>query len=310
MPEQNFKYSIVLPICNEEDTLNELFARLNRAMSSLKDPYEVICVDDGSTDSSFDILEQQAGSRPNYKVIKLSRNFGHQIAITAGLDASEGDAVIILDADLQDPPEFIPELAAKWQEGYDVVYAVRRRRKGNFFRNILIKAAYRFINKITRINIPVDTGDFRLMSRRVVEALKSSRERSRYLRGLSCWAGFSQVGIEYKREKRYAGKTKYPLWKLVKLALDGITSFSRFPLTLAVYLGFFVSLFSVAAVLYLVYRKLTGLQIEGWASVMVAIFFMGGAQIFTIGVLGEYIGRIYEEVKQRPMYLVDKKINI
>lgn len=310
MTASTCKYSIVLPVCNEEETLNELFGRLNKVMDSIRESYEIICVDDGSTDRSFEMLEKIAKERTNYKIIKLSRNFGHQIAITAGFDAVQGEAVIALDADLQDPPEFIPELINKWKEGYDVVYAVRKRRAGNFLRNMIIKAAYRIINKIAQIDIPVDTGDFRLMSRRVIEALKSARERSRYMRGLSYWVGYKQIGIEYKREKRFAGKTKYPIWKLIQLALDGITSFSRFPLRAAIYMGLLVSFGAAVAILYLIYRKFTGLGIQGWASVMVAIFFMGGVQLFTLGVFGEYIGRIYEEVKQRPMYLIDKKINI
>ena len=187
------KYSVVLPIYNEENTLQELFRRLDKVMGELGEPYEVICVDDGSIDRSFEILKRTAMKNPEYKVIKFSRNFGHQPALTAGLDVSRGEAVIMLDSDLQDPPEFIPELIAKWKEGYDVVYAIRSRRTGDFIRNLLIKSAYRVINRITQINIPVDTGDFRLLNRRVVDILKGARERSRYLRGLSCWVGFKQT---------------------------------------------------------------------------------------------------------------------
>jgi dolichol-phosphate mannosyltransferase len=308
--ENQCKYSIVLPIYNEEETLNELFRRIDKVMDGLGEAYEIVCVDDGSIDRSFMMLEEKAERDRHYKIVKLSRNFGHQITITAGLDIAKGDAVIIMDADLQDPPEFMPELISKWKEGYDIVYAVRRKRTGNFFRNIAIKAAYRFINKITRIKIPVDTGDFRLLSRRVVNVLKDVRERTRYMRGLSYWVGFNQIGIEYKREKRFAGETKYPLCKLIKLALDGITSFSYFPLQLAIYFGFAVSALSLVMIAYLIVRKFMGLQIQGWVSVMVSIFFLGGVQLFTLGVFGEYIGRIYEEVKQRPMYLIDKKINL
>ncbi|MGB2598900.1 MAG: glycosyltransferase family 2 protein [Candidatus Omnitrophota bacterium] len=303
-------YSIVLPVYNEEETLPELFRRLDDTMKGLGEPYEVICIVDGSTDSSFEILERAAEKDPSYKVIKLSKNFGHQIAITAGLEASQGEAVIVLDADLQDPPEFIPDLAAKWKEGYDVVYAIRRKRPESFLRNLTIKTAYRIINRVSKINIPVDTGDFRLMSKRVVDSLKNIKERTRYLRGLSWWVGFKQIGIDYEREKRFAGKTKYSLWRLIKLALDGVTTFSYFPLQIAIYLGFFVSVLSVAMIVYLIIRKFMGLQIQGWISVMVSIFFFGGVQLFTFGIFGEYIGRIYEEVKQRPMYLVDRKINI
>jgi dolichol-phosphate mannosyltransferase len=304
------KYSVVFPVCNEEDTLPELFRRLEKVMKSLGESYEIICVDDGSMDRSFEILEKTARENPHCKVIKLSRNFGQQIAITAGLDASQGEAVITLDADLQDPPEFITELIAKWKEGYDVVYAVRSRRTGNFLRNFAIKFSYRIINKITKINIPVDTGDFRLLNRRVINALSGIRERSRYLRGLFWWVGFKQVGVEYTREGRFADKTKYPFRSLVKLAIDGITSFSHFPLQVAIYLGFIVSLSSVVMVIYLIIKKLSGVQIQGWISIMVSIFFMGGVQLFTLGVFGEYIGRIYQEVKQRPIYLVDRKINL
>lgn len=305
-----YKYSIVLPIFNEEETIKELFNRLEKVMKGLKEPYEVIYVDDGSTDKSFEILEKIAKENTQYRVIKLSRNFGHQLALTAGLDAAQGDAVIVLDADLQDPPEFIPMLISKWKEGYDVVYAVRSKRPEDFIRNLLIKTAYRVINKITQISIPVDTGDFRLLSKRVVDVLKTSRERTRYLRGLSCWVGFKQTGIEYRRESRFAGKTKYPFPNLMKLAIDGITSFSHLPLQLAIYIGSLTCIMSICMIIYLIIRKYSGLHIQGWVSVMVSIFFMGGVQLFTIGVVGEYIGRIYKEVIRRPIYLVDKKINL
>ncbi|MFH1848406.1 MAG: glycosyltransferase family 2 protein [Candidatus Omnitrophota bacterium] len=305
------KYSIVLPICNEEGTINELFSRLTKVMEGLGQPYEVICVDDGSRDGSLDMLKKAAKDNPNYKVIKLSRNFGHQIALTAGLDASGGEAVVILDADLQDPPEFIPSLVSKWQEGYDVVYAIRRKRSENPIRALAIKAVYRIISRMSKINIPVDAGDFRLLSRRVVDIIKNDvRERSRYLRGLFWWVGFRQIGIEYDRERRFAGKTKYNLLELAKLALAGITSFSLFPLQLATYLGFLVSLLSAVMIISLIVKKFSGLQIQGWVSVMVSIFFIGGVQLFTIGVLGEYIGRIYQEVKRRPIYLVDETVNL
>ena len=304
---QVYKYSIVLPVCNEEKTLQELFRRLENVMKKLNEPYEIICVDDGSKDRSFEILEKIAKDNAHYKIVKLSRNFGHQIALTAGLDIAQGEAAITLDADLQDPPEVIPNLIEKWKEGYDLVYATRKQRAGNFLRNIVIKAIYRIINKITEIGIPVDAGDFRLMSRRVIDVLKEMRERSRYLRGLSCWTGFKQIGVEYRREKRFAGGTKYPFHKLTRLALEGITSFSHFPLQIAIYLGFFMSIFAAVMIIYLIIVKR---QIHGWFSVMVSILLMGGVQLFAFGVLGEYVGRIYDEVKQRPIYLVDKKLNI
>jgi dolichol-phosphate mannosyltransferase len=277
-------------------------------MRSAGHPYELIFVNDGSVDNSPGLLKKLAAEDPNVKVVNLSRNFGHQTAITCGLHYSRGDAVVVMDADLQDPPELIPELIKKWREGYDVVYAVREQRQGDsLFKRATAALFYRLIRKLSRLEIPADTGDFRLLSRRAVEALQSTKERNRFVRGLVSWIGYRQTGVRFVREERAAGKTKYPFRKMLKFAIDGITAFSFLPLQLATYFGFLISGLSFLYIVYAVLQKLlTDRPVIGWTSVITAILFIGGVQLIMLGVIGEYIGRIYEEVKQRPLYLVDQ----
>lgn len=300
--------SVVIPIYNEEAIIPELHRRLSSVMAAMPETYELVFVNDGSRDRSVELLRDLAGRDPHSRLVNLSRNFGHQIAITAGMDLAQGDAVVIIDADLQDPPEVIPELAAKWREGFDVVYAVREQRQGeSLFKRVTAAGFYRLISKITNVDIPVDTGDFRLMSRTAVEGLKRVREKNRFVRGLVAWLGFKQTGVKFVRHERFAGETKYPLKKMLKFAFDGITSFSFLPLQLATYLGFLVSVASFLGILYVVYLRIFAhATIVGWASLMAVLLFLGGVQLITIGIIGEYIGRIYEEVKGRPLYLTQE----
>lgn len=302
--------SIVLPVFNEEQTLAALHERLTRVMCRMGMVYEVIFVDDGSRDGSVELLKKLRQDDPALNVVKLSRNFGHQTAITCGLDYARGDAVVIMDADLQDPPELIPELIEKWREGYDVVYAVRESREGeSLFKRVTATLFYRLIRKLSHVEIPVDTGDFRLLSRRAVEALKSAKERRRFVRGLVSWIGYRQTGVKFTREERVAGESKYPFRKMLKFAIDGITAFSFLPLQMATYFGFVISGLSFLYIIWAILQKLfTDRPVVGWTSVIVAMLFLGGVQLITLGVIGEYIARIYEEVKQRPLYLVDEAI--
>ena len=302
--------SIVLPVFNEEQSLTALHERLSRVMRQLGETYELIFINDGSRDGSLELLKKLGEEDPALKVVSLSRNFGHQIAITCGLDYACGRAVVIMDADLQDPPELIPELIEKWREGYDVVYAVRERRRGEtVFKRVTAALFYRLIRRLAHVEIPADTGDFRLLSRRAVEALKSSKERNRFIRGLVSWIGYRQTGVRFTREARASGKTKYRFRKMLKFSIDGIIGFSFFPLQVATYFGFLISGLSFLYIAYAVILKLlTDRPLIGWTSVIVAILFVGGVQLITVGVIGEYIGRIYEEVKQRPLYLVDEAL--
>ncbi|HET7815533.1 MAG TPA: glycosyltransferase family 2 protein [Candidatus Baltobacteraceae bacterium] len=303
--------SIVVPLMNEEGNVQALLDRIFGIAARLEGApsFEVVLVNDGSRDNTLQVIRDQMRVRPNVVLINLSRNFGHQLAATAGIDASRGDAVVLMDGDLQDPPELIEQFMQKWREGYDVVYAVRRSRKGeSIFKLWTARTFYRTIKRLTNVSIPVDTGDFRLMSRRVVEALKASRERHRFLRGMVSWAGFNQTGIEYDRDERTSGETKYPLKKMLRFAIDGITSFSDVPLRFASYLGFTVSTAAfIYAIVIIVAKALwlgTPEYARGWASTMVVILFLGGVQLIGIGILGEYLGRIYDEVKGRPLYLI------
>lgn len=300
-------YSIVIPIWNEAETIPELHRRLVALMDSLDGPVEVIFVDDGSRrDNSLALLHALHRQDPRFKVLHFSRNFGHQIAITAGLDYAQGDAVIIMDGDLQDPPEAIPKLIAKWKEGYEVVYAVREKRLGEtWFKTATAWFFYRLITRLTNVDIPLDTGDFRLMDRQVVEVMRGMREQHRFMRGLSAWIGFRQTGVPYVREARFAGETHYPIQKMVKLTINAITSFSYFPLQLATYLGFALALVSLVLILMVILLRLSGAQaFVGQASTLIAVLFLGGVQLLSLGILGEYIGRIHEEVKGRPLYIV------
>ncbi|OQA39806.1 MAG: hypothetical protein BWY52_03022 [Chloroflexi bacterium ADurb.Bin325] len=298
--------SVVAPVYNEEAILHELYRRLTAVLDGAGLDWELVLVNDGSRDRSPQIMRELHAADPRVKVVDFARNFGHQVAITAGADYAQGDAVVIIDADLQDPPEVILDLLAKWREGYEVVYAVRAERKGEtWFKEFTAKAFYRIIYKITDIDIPMDTGDFRLMDRKVVEALRTMREKHRFMRGMSVWVGFKQVGVQYVRAERYAGETKYPLKKMLRFALDGITSFSYFPLQVATYFGFIAAALAVLGIIVTVILRLSGSHaFYGQASTLVAVLFLGGVQLISLGIIGEYLGRIYDEVKGRPLYIV------
>ena len=298
--------SVVAPVFNEEAILHELYRRLTAVLDGAGLDWELVLVNDGSRDRSLEIMRELHTADARVKVVNFARNFGHQVAITAGTDYAQGQAVVIIDADLQDPPEVILDLLAKWREGYEVVYAVRSERKGEtWFKEFTAKAFYRIIYKITDISIPMDTGDFRLMDRKVVEALKTMREKHRFMRGMSVWVGFRQTGVEYVRAERFAGETKYPLKKMLKFALDGITSFSYFPLQLATYIGFIVAAISVVGIIVTIILRLTGSHaFYGQATTLVAVLFLGGVQLISLGIIGEYLGRIYDEAKGRPLYIV------
>ena len=298
--------SIVAPAFNEEAILPEFYRRMRAVLDATGDSWEIILINDGSRDRSPEIMRQLHATDPCVKVLNFSRNFGHQIAITAGIDFARGDAVVVIDADLQDPPEVIPELLAKWREGYEVVYAVRAVRQGEtWFKETTAKAFYRIIHQVTEINIPMDVGDFRLMDRKAVDALKRMREQHRFMRGMSVWVGFRQTGVSYVRAERYAGETKYPLRKMLRFALDGITSFSYFPLQIATYAGFVIAGIAVLGIIATIILRLTGSQaFYGQATTLVSVLFLGGVQLISLGIIGEYLGRIYDEVKGRPLYIV------
>ncbi len=299
-------YSIIAPIYNEIDNLPELHRRLKEVMDSSGESWELLLVDDGSTDGSTEKIRELAQVDKTVRPIIFARNFGHQVAITAGWDYARGDAVIIIDADLQDPPEVILELAKKWKEGFEVVYAVRGEREGeSWFKKFTAAMFYRIIYSITDVKIPVDTGDFRLMDRKVVDVLKLMKERHRFPRGMSAWVGFKQIGVTYKRAARVAGVTKYPFSKMLKLALNAITGFSYFPLQLATYFGFASAGVSVIAIPIVIYMRIMGSgAFFGQATTLIAVLFFGGVQLISLGVLGEYIGRLYDEAKGRPLYIV------
>ncbi|HPH97229.1 MAG TPA: glycosyltransferase family 2 protein [Anaerolineaceae bacterium] len=299
-------FSIIAPIYNEEDCLPLLYERVKGVMDQTGEPWELILVDDGSRDKSNEIILSLNKKDERVKPVIFARNFGHQIAVTAGLDYSQGDAVVVIDADLQDPPEVILELIAKWREGYEVVYAVRAEREGeSWFKKITASMFYRIIFRITDVNIPLDTGDFRLLDRKMVNVMNQMREKHRFLRGMSSWVGFKQVGVSYKRAARFAGSTKYPFKKMLKLALNAITSFSYFPLQVATYFGFIAAGLSILTIPVVIIMRAIGSQnFLGQASTLIAVLFLGGVQLISLGILGEYIGRIYDEVKGRPLYVV------
>ena len=299
-------YSIIAPIYNEIDNLPELHRRVSEVMNSSKEPWELILVDDGSTDGSTEKIRELAKTDKKVRPVIFARNFGHQVAITAGWDFARGDAIVIIDADLQDPPEVILELAKKWKEGYEVVYAVRSEREGEtWFKKFTAAMFYRLIYSITDVKIPVDTGDFRLMDRKVVDVLKQMKERHRFPRGMSAWVGFRQVGVEYKRAARVAGVTKYPFSKMLKLALNAITGFSYFPLQVATYFGFASAGVAILAIPIVAALRLAGSHFfEGQTTTLISVLFLGGVQLISLGILGEYIGRLYDEAKGRPLYIV------
>lgn len=299
-------YSIVAPIYNEIDNLPLLYQRIREVMDSTAEPWEFIMVDDGSTDGSTEKIRELAKEDRRVRPVIFARNFGHQIAITAGWDYARGEAVVIIDADLQDPPEIILDLAKKWKEGYEVVYAVRGEREGeSWFKLWTASLFYRLIRRITDVDIPLNTGDFRLMDRVVVDVLKTMRERYRFPRGMSAWVGFRQVGVEYKRAARNAGETKYPLRKMLRLALNAFTGFSYFPLQVATYVGFVAAGIAILAIPMVVYLRMAGSQaFFGQATTLISVLFLGGVQLISLGILGEYIGRLYDEAKGRPLYIV------
>ncbi|MFM7878506.1 MAG: glycosyltransferase family 2 protein [Microcystis panniformis] len=300
------RISVVVPLYNEEENIDALFRRLLAVLEALNTSYEVICVNDGSRDNTLKNLVEYHQRYPQIKVVNLSRNFGKDIAMSAGIDYSQGMAVIPIDADLQDPPELIAEMIEKWHEGYDVVYASRRVRIGeSWFKRFSAEGFYQVINKLSRVSIPPNTGDFRLIDRRVVESIKKMPERQRFMKGIFAWVGYKQTSILFDREPRYQGQTKWNYWKLWNFAIDGITSFSFLPLKVWTYVGLIIALVSLVYASFLMLRTIIfGIDVPGYASLMVAVLFLGGIQLLTLGIIGEYIGRVYEEVKGRPLYLV------
>ena len=307
---EKFLLSVVIPVFNEEAVLKETVKRMQSVMRGAGWAYEIIFVNDGSKDASLDILKEEKKKDGNIRIISLSRNFGHQIAITAGLDYVAGDAAVIIDADLQDPPEVIPEMVKKWQEGYDIVHARRLRRFGeSAFKRWTAYLVYRLIRIISNVDIPVDVGDFRLISRKALDSLKKIREQHRYVRGLVAWLGYKQTFIGYDRDKRHAGKSKYTLMKMIHFVAEGVTSFSVLPLKLATILGFLSSVFSFLYVLYALYAYLVlHVTVPGWATTVIAIFFLGGVQLLCLGIIGEYLGMVNDETKGRPIYIIDETV--
>jgi glycosyltransferase involved in cell wall biosynthesis len=304
-------FSVVVPLYNEAANVGPLLERLSSAIDRIRGEYEyeIVLVNDGSSDATLAAIRSEMQRRTRVVLVNLSRNFGHQLAATAGIEIATGDAVILMDGDLQDPPELIEAFLRKWREGYDVVYAVRRSRKGeSTFKVLTARAFYRIIKRLTKVAIPMDTGDFRLMSRRTVEAVRKLPERHRFLRGMVSWVGFNQVALEYDRDERHSGTTKYPLTKMIRFAMDGITSFSDAPLRFASYFGFTVSvvafIYAVVVIVMKTLRLSPAFYTPGWASTIVAVTFLGGVQLISLGILGEYLGRVYDEVKGRPLYLI------
>jgi dolichol-phosphate mannosyltransferase len=297
--------SVVVPVFNEQETLLELHRRLTQALAR-EDAWELVLVDDGSTDGSWGIMTDLVAADARVRLVRLSRNFGHQAALTAGLDAARGAAVVILDADLQDPPELIPALVARWREGYDVVYAVREERQGESrFRLLTAHLYYKVLRRVAGIDIPENVGDFRLLSRRVCEALAAMPERARYLRGMTTWVGFRQVGVPYRREPRFAGTSKYPFRRSLRLALDGLTSFSTVPVRLVTWIGFVIVALCPPLLAWTLYTRFaTDHAAPGWTSLLVVVLLLGGVQLMSLGMIGQYVARIFDEAKGRPLYFV------
>ena len=300
------KYSVIAPVYNERESLPELHRQINGVMSQTQDLWELVLVDDGSTDGSSDYIREIAKQDPHIRPVIFARNFSHQIAVTAGLDFCRGDAAIIIDADLQDPPEVMLEMIEKWQEGYEVVYAVRKEREGeSWFKLVTASIFYRLIYRITDVDIPMDSGDFRLLDRKVIDILGHMREKHRFLRGMTSWVGFRQIGIPYRRAKRFAGETKYPFRKMLRLAINAITGFSYLPLQVATYIGFISAGISLLFLPIVIFLRITGSQqFFGQATTLIAVLFLGGVQLISLGILGEYVGRLYDEAKGRPLYIV------
>ncbi|XID96140.1 glycosyltransferase family 2 protein [Paenibacillaceae bacterium WGS1546] len=303
--------SVVVPMFNEEEVIEITYRRLKAVLDELGETYEIVFVDDGSRDRTSELVRAICAEDRSAKLVAFSRNFGHQIAVTAGMDHARGRTVVLIDADLQDPPELIAGMVAKWREGYDVVYGKRIERKGeSWFKKTTAAMFYRLLRAMTSVNIPLDTGDFRLMDRKVCDALTSMRERSRFIRGLVSWAGFKQTSVDYVREERFAGETKYPLRKMIRLSLDAMTSFSTRPLKIASILGFILSAAGFIYLFVVLYQRLfTDTTTEGWTSMIAISLLFHGITLTLLGVLGEYIGRTYEEAKGRPLYLVAEAVN-
>jgi polyisoprenyl-phosphate glycosyltransferase len=301
--------SVVAPVFNESGTLAELHRRLTLTLTGL-DAYEIVLVDDGSSDGSWDLLLELAARDSRLRLLRLSRNFGHQAALSAGMDAARGDAIVLMDADLQDPPEVILQLVAKWRDGFDVVYAVRSDREGEpRLRLASISLFYRLLHRITPTSIPQNAGDFRLLSRRAADAITAMPERARFLRGMTSWIGYRQTGVPYTREARFAGESKYPARKLARLALDGITSFSTAPIKLVTGIGLALVVFCMGVLAWTLYVRLfTSDAPQGWTSVIAVVLLLGGVQLLSLGVIGQYVARIFDETKQRPLYLVDEVV--
>ncbi len=300
------KYSVVVPIYNEEETFAELTKRLREVMDQLDGPAEAVLVDDGSTDSSYRLMVEARAEDARFKIVQLSRNFGHQLAITAGMDLASGQAVIVMDADLQDPPHVILDLAAKWQEGYEVVYAVRQHRDGEtHFKKLSAAAFYTVLRRLADIDAPIDVGDFRLVDRKALDAFLSMREHNRYVRGMFSWVGFRQAGVPYSRDSRHAGESKYTLRKMIRLAVNGIIGFSAAPLKLAMSAGFLLAVASVLYGIVAIALKLAGVHlVPGYTSLLVAVTFLSGVQLTVMGMVGQYVARVYDEARGRPLYLI------
>jgi len=298
--------SIVVPVFNEEQSLSELYRRISAVMNRILLPFELIFVDDGSTDESLHVMLELSEKDKNIKIIQFSRNFGHQLAIMAGIDYAKGEAVITMDSDLQHPPELIEQLIEKWHEGYDVVYTCRDRTQNvSFFKNLTSRWFYAMLNRLAEVSISPGTADFRLLDRKVVESLRAFGERSIFLRGIVNWMGYHQIAIRYRAAARYSGESKYSFLKMLRFALDGVTSFSSIPLYLSTFVGIIISLCSFLYAGLVIYMRLfTDRVVEGWTSVMVALLFLGGIHLITLGVHGIYLGRVYKEVKGRPRYLI------
>jgi len=307
--EKELEYSIIIPVYNEEKVIKESYKRIKAVMDGISSEYEMIFVDDGSNDQSKEILKKISNDDFKVKTLFLSRNFGHQAAISAGLEYSSAKAIVFIDADLQDPPEVIPEMIKKWRQGNEVVYGRRIARRGEgFFKKATAAVFYKFINAMSKNDFPEDVGDFRLIDRKVAEALKQIKEKNRYLRGIISWLGFKQAEVAYERDERFAGETKYSTAKMIKLSFDAITSFSYFPLKIATYLGFLVSGVSFIYLIIVVYQRMfTDTTVTGWASLSAINLFFNGIVLIILGIFGEYIGRIYEEAKGRPLFIVDEK---
>jgi polyisoprenyl-phosphate glycosyltransferase len=309
MPTDNALISVVVPIFNEDAIVDELHRRLTAVLTPLG-RYEIVLVDDGSSDETWRKARDLARTDPHLRLVRLSRNFGHQIALSAGLEHARGDAVVSIDGDLQDPPELIPQLVDRWREGSDVVFAIRERREGEtWFKLATASLFYRLINRVSSVHIPEQAGDFRLLSRRALDALLTMPERARYLRGMSSWIGFEQATVPYTRDARFAGETKYPLGRMLRFAADAVTSFSATPIRLVAALGFLsVALCLVALAWTLYVRFFTDETVAGWTSVIVVVLFLGGVQLLSLGIIGQYVGRIFDEVKDRPLYFVSEVV--